>query len=91
MKIRGLFTIGMVLLVAIVTATGQNAPKVEKPQTIPAAKPMPVKKVTQASKIGAEASDLAAIRKSSEEFTKAFNEGNAHAVAAQWTEDGEFK
>jgi uncharacterized protein (TIGR02246 family) len=37
-----------------------------------------------------EANDIAAVRKSAEAFTKAFNSGDAKAVAAFWTPDGEY-
>jgi hypothetical protein len=38
----------------------------------------------------ADSPDLAAVRKTAEEFVKAFDKGDAKAVAAFWTRDGEF-
>jgi uncharacterized protein (TIGR02246 family) len=37
-----------------------------------------------------ESPDLAAVRKTAEEFVKAFNDGDAKALAALWTKDGEY-
>jgi uncharacterized protein (TIGR02246 family) len=37
-----------------------------------------------------ESPDLAAVRKTADEFVKAFNKGDAKAVAALWTKDGEY-
>jgi uncharacterized protein (TIGR02246 family) len=34
--------------------------------------------------------EMAAVRKTADEFTRAFNAGDARAVAAFWTKDGEF-
>jgi uncharacterized protein (TIGR02246 family) len=37
-----------------------------------------------------ESAELAAVRKTAEAFTRAFNAGDAKAVAAFWTKDGEY-
>jgi hypothetical protein len=37
-----------------------------------------------------ESPDLAAVRKTADEFAKAFNKGDAKAVAAFWTKEGEY-
>src|SRR5262249_18532018 len=38
----------------------------------------------------AEGNDIAAVRKSADAFTKAFNAGDAKLVASFWTPDGEY-
>lgn len=42
------------------------------------------------AELGESARDLAAIRAGSEAFVAAFNKRDAKAVAAMWTEDGEY-
>jgi uncharacterized protein (TIGR02246 family) len=44
----------------------------------------------QGEKPKEESNDIAAVRKSAEAFTKAFNAGDAKAVASFWTPDGEY-
>ncbi len=81
MKVSRLLGLGTVLLLAGLPAMAQTAPEGQKTKSPPTAKP--------ATK-GSDADELAAIRKSSQEFVKAFNDGDAHAVAGLWTEDGDY-
>jgi len=46
--------------------------------------------VTEGEKRKEDSKDIAAVRKSAEAFTQAFNSGDAKAVAAFWTADGEY-
>src|SRR5262245_26414817 len=41
-------------------------------------------------KAPAESAEMAAVRKTADAFTKAFNSGDARAVAAFWTKTGEY-
>ncbi len=52
--------------------------------------PPPAEKVAAEKEEKDDASDVGAVRKTAEEFAKAFNKGDAKAVAAFWTRDGEF-
>lgn len=75
MKVCNFLGMGLVLLlVATVVAQSPSDSKPAKP--------------TAASK--AAAADLAAIRQAAVDFEAAFNAGKAPAVAAHWTEDGDY-
>ncbi|MDR3621314.1 MAG: SgcJ/EcaC family oxidoreductase [Paludisphaera borealis] len=93
MRICSLSYVGMVLLLVSTPAMAQTGPKGEKTKTpaLTTAKSLAKETDTQQSQsTEAGGDDLAAIRKSSQEFTKAFDEGDAHAIAALWTEDGDY-
>ena len=65
------------------------APKPATAEKAPAAAPATAStKVTVSA--DASAADLAAIRKSSQDFVAAFDKGDAAAAAALWTEDGDY-
>jgi uncharacterized protein (TIGR02246 family) len=70
------------VLTAVVTAWGQNQPK-----STPKANSGPAR--TPAAR-SAPSGDEAAIRASSADYEKTFNKGDAKAVAAFWTSDGEL-
>lgn len=76
--------LGIVTILLLTGASGvaQNAPKAENAKSPPATTSKPANKV--------EANELAAIRQASDEFVKAFNAGDATAVAALWTKDGDY-
>lgn len=54
----------------------------------PAAKPSVIK--PESGQDGESSVELAAIRQAAEDFATAFNKGDASAVAAHWTENGEY-
>ena len=83
MTIRNLLAVGVLALVTSVLVAAQTTSKSEKTKTTPA-------KSAKTAKKDAESGDLAAIRQASQKYVKAFNEGNAAAVAACWTKDGEY-
>ena len=93
MRICSLFCAGMILLSVSTPATAQTGPKTEKTKAPSVATSKSVAKETDTQQLQSKEAggdDLAAIRKSSQEFTKAFDEGDAHAIAALWTEDGDY-
>jgi uncharacterized protein (TIGR02246 family) len=79
------------LLVAAVTiavaAAGIGTILAWQPRPAPTVTPVVHEETAQKE----ESPDEAAIRKSAADFTKAFNAGDAKAVAAQWIKDGEFQ
>ena len=83
MKTRSLLGVGIVLLLAGLPVGAQNSPKAEKSNSPPAA-------ATTSAKSKSNADDLAAIHQASQEFVKAFNAGDAKAIAALWTIDGDY-
>ncbi len=58
--------------------------------TLPARAQTPAKK-TPSAPAKTDSGDLAAIRQAAVDFEAAFNKGDAAAVAAHWTEDGDYK
>jgi uncharacterized protein (TIGR02246 family) len=60
--------------------SGAQEVQVAPPQAAPA----------QQAKIQPDSPEVAAVRKSAELFTKAFNDGDAKAVAAFWTPEGQY-
>lgn len=60
-------------------------------EPLAAASPEASPTVPPASPAAASAADDAAIRQTAEDFTKAFNAGDAKALAALWTERGEYE
>jgi len=74
--------------VVVATATALTVAARQQPaQPIAAETP----KAAPAAQNKAREADTEAIRKSSVEFAAAFNKGDAKAVAAMWTEDGECR
>jgi uncharacterized protein (TIGR02246 family) len=57
-------------------------------QELKPSQPAPQYKAPQT--VDASAAELSALRETSREFVTAFNRGDAKAVAALWTEDGEY-
>jgi uncharacterized protein (TIGR02246 family) len=80
--------VGAVALVALAVAAAVLASR----GPAPAQQQGPAAREAGGEKGGAksESADVAAIRKSTAEFVKAFNAGEAKAAAAQWTKDGEY-
>jgi uncharacterized protein (TIGR02246 family) len=78
-----------VLAAAFVPVVSQSKQPARTEQKKPAAK---VAKNADAPAKDADphAKELAALQKSAQAFTEAFNKGDAKAVAALWTEDGEY-
>jgi uncharacterized protein (TIGR02246 family) len=65
------------------------APKPATAEKAPAAAPATASTKVSVATDGS-AADLAAIRKASQDFVAAFDKGDATAVAALWTEDGDY-
>jgi uncharacterized protein (TIGR02246 family) len=75
----------LVVLVAFLAVQGRSSGenKVAEPGKTPAAKPEAPRETTRAA-------DEAAIRKATADFIKTVEKGDAKAVAAAWTEEGEY-
>ncbi len=83
-----LLAAGGVLVAVIVFLTTQSGSAGQK-KTGEADKPVPAKADVPA-KDAKRADDEAAIRKATADFIKVFEKGDAKAVAASWTEEGEY-
>lgn len=83
MRIRGLFVLGIALLLIA-------APLAAQPPSGSGKAKSPRSAASKDAKKESREADLAAIRQGSQEFVAAFNGGNAKAVAALWTEDGDY-
>jgi len=83
MKVANWVHAGMVGLMLSLPLRAQTTTPATPPRKPVAAPAKPVKK-------SVESDDLAAIRQQSTEFAQAFNAADAKAIAALWTEDGEY-
>lgn len=100
MRLLPLNCLGLLLLVGIspTSLEAQESPakpvEKEKPATAAPAQPKAVAKTPAAKPVAekekANSADLAAIRQTSQEFVAAFDKADAAAVAALWTEDGDY-
>ena len=94
-RVRRLGTLATVvaaafLLTAVVTALAQTPPKpTPKVKAAPAAPTKPGPARPQGAR-SAPSGDEAAIRATAADYEKAFNKGDAKAVAASWAADGEL-
>lgn len=84
---------GIILAVSVVQSGAQ--PPATKPiaNKTPATQPAvtdPTATKPESVQVGRGNAELAAIRRSAENFVTDFNKGDASAVAAHWTEDGEY-
>jgi uncharacterized protein (TIGR02246 family) len=77
------------VLVAVVALFATQVRTVGQTKSPQAEKPLPVKAADE-PKDPKRADDEAAIRKATDDFIKAVEKGDAKAVAAAWTEDGEY-
>ena len=86
MRVCNVLGLGLVLFLAVSPVVAQSSadPKAAK------APPAVAVPAAAASSAPVKNADLAAIRQAAVEFEAAFNSGNAKAVAAHWTEDGEY-
>jgi uncharacterized protein (TIGR02246 family) len=82
MRMLASLGLGIVLVSAVVPAGAQSPSN--KPESGPSPK-------ASADPSRTARADLAAIRQTSLDFEAAFNNGDASAVAAHWTEDGDYR
>ena len=82
MRVHNILGLGLVLLLVAAPVVAQSPADAK-----PAKTPLPA---AAASSAPSKNADLAAIRQAAVDFEAAFNSGKAQAVAAHWTEDGDY-
>jgi len=82
--------VGLVLFFVAATAAAQSPDDTKEAKPVAAAPAAAASSDAAATGAAAKNADLAAIRQAAVEFETAFNSGNAKAVAAHWTEDGDY-
>ncbi|MFN0017258.1 MAG: YybH family protein [Pirellulaceae bacterium] len=91
MRVCNLVGLNLVLCCVAATAVAQSPTDTKEAKPVAAAAPAAAASSAAATPAAAaKDADLAAIRRAAVEFETAFNSGNAKAVAAHWTEDGDY-